>query len=66
VGRTRYFLDFRHPERALVIRLKPGYHEDIVAIEVDHPESLLDAIRAYTSTLTQPSETTTGNESTGS
>jgi hypothetical protein len=49
-----------------VIRLKPGYHEDIVAIEVDHPESLLEAIRAYTSTLTQPSETTTGNESTGS
>jgi len=49
-----------------VIRLKPGYDEDIVAIEADHPESLLDAIRAYTSTLTQPSETTTGNESTGS
>ena len=62
----RYFLDLRHPDRALVIRLKPGYAFDVVAVEVDHPESLLDAIRAYTSTLTHPSETTTGNESTGS
>ncbi len=71
VGRTRYFLDFRRPDRALVIRLKPGYNADLVAIEVDHAESLLDAIRAQlraqdTSTFTQPSSTTTGNESTGS
>jgi hypothetical protein len=65
-GGKRYFLDLRHPERTLVLRLKPGYDFDVVAVEVDHPESLLDAVRAYTSTLIQPSSTTTGNEATGS
>ncbi|HET9674392.1 MAG TPA: hypothetical protein VFP31_06225 [Gaiellaceae bacterium] len=69
-GGTRYFLDLRRPARALVLRLKPGYHADVVAIEVDHAESLADAIRARiraqeTSTFTQPSSTTTGNASTG-
>ena len=65
-GGKRYFLDLRHPERALAIRLKPGYSFDVVAVETDHPESLLEAIRAYTSTFTQPPSTKTGNESTGS
>lgn len=66
VGGKRFFLDLRRPERALVLRLKPGYDYDVVAVEVDHPESLLEAIRAHTSTFTQPSDTTTGNTSTGS
>ena len=50
VGGKRLFLDFRHPERALVLRIKPGYDYDVVAIETDHPASLLDAIRAKIST----------------
>jgi hypothetical protein len=41
---TRWFLDFRHPERALTLRLRPGAEYDVVAIEVDHAESLLEAI----------------------
>jgi hypothetical protein len=41
----KWFLDLRHPARAVVLRLRPGGDFDAVALETDLPEPLADALR---------------------
>ncbi|HEX2496123.1 MAG TPA: hypothetical protein VHK46_04725 [Gaiellaceae bacterium] len=42
----RYFLDLHRPERALVLRLRPGSRFDVVAIETSDAERLAGEIRS--------------------